>query len=84
MRRFQTIVFRTLGLMRQIGLPTPIDRAIAKLQQIISVANQARLALAALQAARMAAGDPLAWGLFFVSAGATVANASAMLEVEGR
>ena len=45
------------------------------------LANRLRLALLALQAARMAAGDPLAWamaGLAVVEIGADV-----MMEMEG-
>jgi len=36
---------------------------------MIALLNQLRLAYLAVQAARMAAGDPLAWGMAIVSVG---------------
>ncbi len=67
LRRVQTILYRTLGLLQRMGLPENIDNAVWKLRTMIRIANQARLALRALQAARMATGDPLAWAMFGLS-----------------
>jgi len=82
-RRLQMVLFRTLGLMRRLGLPPQIDRAIAGLQQLISTANQARLALLALQAVRMAAGDPIAWMQAGISVVTVAVSMGEMMTVEG-
>lgn len=66
MRRLQTVVYRTLGLFRRLGLPAPIDAAISKIQRFIAVANQARLTTIALNAAL--ASTPFGWLLFGLSA----------------
>ena len=82
-RKLQMVLFRTLGLMRRMGLPPQLDRAIAGLQRFIAMVNQARLALAAFQTARMAAGDPLAWATFGLAAGTTAASVFDMYTIEG-
>lgn len=67
LRRVQTVLYRTMGLLQRMGLPEDVDRAIWQLRTMIRIANKARLALAALQMARMAAGDPIAWAMAGVS-----------------
>lgn len=62
-RRFQTVAFRTLGLVRRLSGSEDLKQSIDAMQRWIAVANRLRLAYAALQAARMAAGDPLAWAM---------------------
>lgn len=47
------------------------------------VVNQLRLAYAALQAARMAAGDPLAWGMAAVAVGGFAVSAGDLLMEAG-
>lgn len=75
-RRLETILYRTLGLMQRLGLPEDMKVAISRIQRLIAVLNQLRLALIAVQAARLSTGDPLAWAMaglgaatFLVSAG---------------
>jgi len=78
-RRLQTAFYRTLGLAAQLTGDENLQRGIRTMQRAIAVANQLRLALAALQAARMAAGDPLAWamaGLSFAEVGVSVFEVS--------
>jgi len=58
-RKVQTAVHRTLGLLRQMGV-TSLDDFITKGQRAIQIANQARLAIAALQATS----GPIGWALF--------------------
>ena len=84
LRRVQTLAFQTLSLFRRMGLPDEMDAAISKLMQVISVINQARLALLAFQASRMAAGDPIAWATAGVAVTATAWSAYEMAEYELR
>jgi len=64
LRRVQALVFKIAGLLRRTGLlPKEIDETFAKLQQFITLANQARLAWIALQAAT----GPIGWGFAAVS-----------------
>jgi len=72
LRRIQTLLYRTLGLFRRFGLPENVDRAIAKWQNFIMVLNQARLAVAAFQAAT----GPIGIGLAVLGVVTTVVTAS--------
>jgi hypothetical protein len=72
-RRLQTVFYRTLGLVRRLSGDENLNRTIDIMQRAIATANRLRLAMAALQAARMAAGDPIAWataGISFAEVGA--------------
>ena len=62
-RRYETVLYRALGLVARMGLPENVKEQLRVLQQTIAAVNRLRLAYAALQAARLAAGDPVAWGL---------------------
>lgn len=80
-RRLETVFSRSLGLASRLTGSEDLRQSIAVMQRAIAIANQLRLALAALQAARMAAGDPLAWAM----AGVAVAGAAvSVYEVTGR
>jgi hypothetical protein len=80
-RRLQTVLSRSLGLAARLTGSEDLRKSIVRMQRTIAVANQLRLALAALQAARMAAGDPLAWAL----AGLSVTEVGvSMYEMTGR
>ena len=68
-RRLQMILYRTLGLVRRASGNEDLNSFIASLQETIAWANRLRLALLALQAARMAAGDPLAWATAALAVG---------------
>jgi len=65
-RRLQTILYRSLGLARRLGGEN-LEQLVTVMQRTITIANRLRLALRALQLARMAAGDPLAWALAGIS-----------------
>ena len=75
LRQAEAILFRTAGLLRRMGLSENLDSAISKMQRAIAVANQLRLVLAALQAARAASGDPLAMAQLGIGIGAFVYTA---------
>jgi len=62
-RKLQTVLYRTLGLLRRMSGNEDLDRAIAKAQRIIAVINMMRLAYAAF----MAASGPLGWALAGIS-----------------
>jgi hypothetical protein len=68
-RKIQTVLYRSLELARRLG-DENLDALIRKLQQVLAILNAIRLAYRALQLARMAAGDPIAWAL----AGLTIAE----------
>ena len=82
-RRVQTILYRVAGLMRRMGLSENVDAAMAKLQQIQRMVNSLRLAYAALQAARMAAGDPIAWAMAGVAIATTAFDAGDLIMEAG-
>ena len=67
LRKLYSVVYRTLGLVRRLSGDENLTNAIQMWQRAIAVANRLRLALRALQLARMAAGDPLAWALAGIS-----------------
>lgn len=79
-RRLQTLIYRTLGLFRRMGLPEKLDEAISKVQRFIMVVNQARLAVIALNAAS----GPIGWGLALIGVGATAYTTFEMIEIERR
>lgn len=66
-RKLQTILFRSLGLVRRLSGSEDLNRLISTMQRTIAIASRLRLALRALQLARMATGDPLAWALAVIS-----------------
>lgn len=61
-----------------MGGSEDLDFLVGQLQKAIRLANQLRLALLALEAARMAAGDPIAWAM----AGVAVAEFSVSIASE--
>jgi len=66
-RKLQTIFYRSLGLARRLTGSENLQQSIAVIQRAIAITNKLRLALRALQLARMATGDPLAWILATIS-----------------
>lgn len=64
LRRVQTLLYRTLGLIRRLGLPEDMEQAVVLVQRLISAMNQLRLAAIALQVAS----GPIGWALAAVSA----------------
>jgi len=77
-RRVQTLLYRTLGLMRRFGLPEEVDFAIRKIQGLIAMLNTLRLTLLLLQAQA----GPVGWALAIVGfAGGAMAAGDMMFEV---
>ena len=76
LRQLERILFRSLALLRRMGLPEDVEAGIMRLQRLITIVRSAQIALIALQAARMAAGDPLAWIQAGLGVATTVASAS--------
>jgi len=74
-RRVQTVIYRTLGLMRRMGLPENIDIAINKIQKMIAVLNMVRLAMIALYAAS----GPIGWALALIGVVGTAVTAGDFL-----
>ncbi len=60
-RKLEMLFSRTLGMVQRLTGDENLNRSIGLMRRAIAVANQLRLAMAALQVARMAAGDPIAW-----------------------
>lgn len=67
LRRLETILYRSLALMRRFGLPEEVDDAIFKIQRLIAMINMLRLTIAAFQATM----GPIGWALAFVGAAGT-------------
>lgn len=80
-RELQTVFYRTLSLASRLTGDEDLNRGIRTMQEAIRIANQLRLAYRALQLARLAAGDPLAWGLAAVSVAEVAVS---VYEVSGR
>jgi uncharacterized protein YaaW (UPF0174 family) len=67
LRQLETLGFRTLHMLRQLGLPPEADAAIQKMQQLMSVIRMLDLSLRLLESAS----GPIGWALFAVSAVST-------------
>jgi len=77
-RRLETLLFRTLGLLRRLGLPEDIEAVIFKLQRLVMVIRMAHTAIIAFQAAS----GPIGWALALVGlAAAAASTASMMMEI---
>lgn len=68
-RRLQTVLSRTLSMVNRASGSEDLKKFTRDMQEALAMANRLRLALAALQAARMASGDPLAWAMAGVAVG---------------
>lgn len=58
-RKLQTVLYRTLGLLRRFGLPEEIDAQIMKIQRLIMLLNELRLTMIAVHTAA----GPIGWAL---------------------
>lgn len=67
LRRLQTVLSRSLSLASRLTGDEGLQRGIATIQSTIAWLNRLRLAYRAVQLARLAAGDPLAWALAGIS-----------------
>lgn len=82
-RKAQAVTYRFLGLVRRATGSEDLNRALVLIQRHIALVNRARLAYAAFHAARMAAGDPLAWATAAVGIGEFVVSAGDLLMEAG-
>jgi len=58
LRKLETVLYRSLALADRLGLANT-----AAIRERLAQLNQIRLAYLAVQAARMGAGDPIAWAM---------------------
>jgi len=58
-RKLETVLYRALGMLRQMGAGPDLDRMITQIQRAIAMINQLRLTIIALQAAS----GPIGWAL---------------------
>lgn len=82
-RRLQTVLFSTLGMAKRATGSEDLKKLTRDLQEALAMTNRLRLALAALQAARMASGDPLAWAMAAVSVGEGLFSAGDLIMESG-
>jgi len=82
-RRVQTVLYRTLDLVRRASGSESLDKLTRDLQEALAMANRLRLALAALQAARAASGDPIAIAMAAVSIGEALFSAGDLIMESG-
>ncbi len=87
-RKLELILFRGLGLWnrmcRLLGVPddSPIMVITERAQRLVMIIRSLHTAVVMLQAARMAAGDPIAWAMAGLSIGsATMAVADTMTSI---
>jgi len=67
LRKLELIAFRTIGLLRRMGLPENIDAGVARLQHFIMIIRLTHTAMIALNSATMA--NPLGLALAGLSLG---------------
>ena len=80
-RRLQTVLNRSLSTLRRLTRSENLQDFYREAQRAIAIANELRLALASLQALRMAAGDPLAWAMAGVATAQVVISVADELEL---
>lgn len=80
-RKVLSVFHQWLTQLRRAGFSEQQQQLIAEIQQLIALFNKLRLSLAALQAARMAAGDPIAWAQFGVTATSFLFDIGEMIDV---
>lgn len=81
--RLQRVIMGTMAQMQRMGLPENVTQAMDFIQSLIRAVNALRMAYYALQIARMAAGDPLAWAQFGITAVATAGTLYAEADRRG-
>ena len=80
-RRLLTVLNRTFSLANRMFGTENIPEGIKLMQKATTIANQLRLAYRALQAVRLAAGDPLAWAMLVISAAEVTVSVANELEM---
>lgn len=63
-RMLETLLNRTLSLMRRFGLPEDVEKGIMEVQRLIAALNALRLTILAVQAAS----GPIGWAFAAVGA----------------
>lgn len=79
-RKVQTVLYRTLGLLRRMGLGEDVSAAISEVQRFITVLNLARLTIAALQTAT----GPIGYAMFGISLATTGLSIGEMFDYQTR
>lgn len=74
-RRVQTVLYRTIGLIKQMSGDENMDNLINKAQAGIATLNQLRLTIIALQAAS----GPVGWALALIGLMGTMGTAGPMV-----
>ena len=64
-RKLQTLLYRTMGFMRRLGLPENVDEAIRKIQRVIMTLRILQTAIRSLEFA-LAGGGPISLALAFL------------------
>lgn len=77
--KYTALISGAARLARMMGLPENVEAQIRTIQRLIQIVNGLRAAYLALQAARMAGGDPLAWAAAIISVSGF--GASVMMEM---
>lgn len=72
--RYETALRSALRLAKRMGLPEEMEQQITTYQRVLRAVHQLEMAYHALQVARMAAGDPIAWVQFGITATAFAFN----------
>jgi hypothetical protein len=75
-RRVQALLYRMLALIRRMGLPEDVEKAITRIQRLIAILNTLRLTLLALEAAS----GPIGWALFGVGMLGTIVSVGDLAE----
>jgi len=83
-RRLQTVLYRTLGIARRLGLPDEVNKQIVAIQRVIALLNQMRLALIAVQAAMLPGAGWIALLLAATAVGTSAVSVGDMLSYEQR
>ena len=69
-RRLETLLFRTISLLRRLGLPENVSETAAKIQRLIMTIRMLHTALVALETAT----GPIGWALAVVGIGTAVVS----------
>ena len=83
-RRLESALMRALHLFSILGLPPKIEEQIREIQRIIVAINSLTTAYHALQVARMAAGDPIAWATAGIQVATTIVSLGNQIEYSTR
>ena len=82
--RLSSALMRALHLFDIMGLPPKVDAQIREIQRIVVAVNSLTTAYHALQVARMAAGDPIAWAVAGIQVATTIVSLGNQFEYSTR